>query len=490
MRQIICCIVLLLPLACFAGGWDWWPIAIGGDDQKSDSVTYGVSLSGLSSSGEYAPFWLQSKQHGRIASAAHSGYLTAYVEKRPGRTSRWYDYDGAVELTGSLCSGTPLAGFQINRLYAHARLYVFDVTAGFKPFESFEPQPSLSSGNLLFSGNERPMPRISVGIDDYMPFPGLFGYLEVKGHITHAWLLDDPYVSGAYLHYKYAGARLGGKLPVNISYEFHHAAQWGGTSPEFGDLGNSLGAYINAFVAGAGGTMLNDIRNAQGNHLVVQQLQLDVKHNGWKASAYWQQLFEDNSLSLIGCGTNLADGLWGLNISQDKWPFISSLTLEYLGTTDQSGPFHDQDGIIYAGKDNYYRNYVYTQGWTYYGRTIGTPFITSPIYNKDGYEGVVHNRAKVWHLGLQGDIYGFRYRALSSYARTYGSYDTEFHEDPYAIISTNTALLLEVNKHVEKAWGLDFGVRLGADLGSQFGNTFGAMLTITKQGLITQYTHE
>jgi hypothetical protein len=34
---------------------------------------------------------------------------------------------------------------------------------------------------------------------------------------------------------------------------------------------------------------------------------------------------------------------------------------------------------------------------------------------------------------------------------------------------------------------LDFGLSLAGDFGTQFGNQFGAMITIRKQGFITQW---
>ena len=68
------------------------------------------------------------------------------------------------------------------------------------------------------------------------------------------------------------------------------------------------------------------------------------------------------------------------------------------------------------------------------------------------------------------------------YVRNFGNNNTS-----KLLLSTNTATLLEVNKHVEKAWGLDFGISLAGDFGSQFGNQFGVMLTIRKQGIITQW---
>jgi hypothetical protein len=71
---------------------------------------------------------------------------------------------------------------------------------------------------------------------------------------------------------------------------------------------------------------------------------------------------------------------------------------------------------------------------------------------------------------------------LCSYARNYGNDNTS-----KLLLSTNTAALLEINKHVEKAWGLDFGIALACDFGSQFGHQVGAIFTIRKKGIITQW---
>ena len=86
------------------------------------------------------------------------------------------------------------------------------------------------------------------------------------------------------------------------------------------------------------------------------------------------------------------------------------------------------------------------------------------------------------HIGVRGDIYGFRYRVLTTYARNYGNDNTR-----RALQSENTAVLLEVQKHVQQAWGLDFGLRLAGDFGTQFGNQFGAQLIISKKGIIHSY---
>ena len=85
------------------------------------------------------------------------------------------------------------------------------------------------------------------------------------------------------------------------------------------------------------------------------------------------------------------------------------------------------------------------------------------------------------YVGVAGDIYGYQYRVMASYTRNWGTY-----KQPIAR-NENTAVMLEVTKHVEQAWGLDFGVRLAADFGSQFGNQFGALITVAKRGIIHSY---
>ncbi|MBO4578282.1 MAG: hypothetical protein J5688_06185 [Paludibacteraceae bacterium] len=493
MRNKWLVIVLLLSASVSARelSWTWWPTGIRDDVSAGmDTLRYGWDVSALASSGKFAPFWLQSNRNGDVSSSPYSGNLSLAIYKQDVHPERWWDYDFAVQLTGRVQSRIPGSTFPIqqrviteyaNLAYAHVRLYIFDLTAGIKPMIYEAQDTALSMGSLVFSGNSQPLPRISIGIDRYVAFPGCYGYFEVKGGLTHAWLADNVYMRGSYIHHKFLALRVGGRLPVNISYELHHAAQWGGISPVYGDIGSDWSSFKNVFLARGGGVMRNDQLNAQGNHVGSQQLMLTGKGNGWEVSAYWQNFFEDN-FAAIGDGQNLSDGLWGISLKQNNWPFIQGVTYEFLNTTDQSGPWHDRDGLCYAGNDSYYRNSIFVNGWNYFYRSLGTPFITSPLYNEDGTISTLNSRVRVHHLGVRGDIYGFNYRFLASYARNYGNDNSNKN-----VLSNNTALLLEVQKHVEQAWGLDFGLRLAGDFGTQWGNKFGAQLTVSKRGIITQW---
>lgn len=444
---------------------------------QMDTVRWMAGVSAVASSGEYAPFWVHHNTYGDVSSSPFSGNITAGIYKEERSSSRWWDFDFAVQLTGRVQHPASGTGY-FNLAYGHVRLLFFDLTVGIKPMLYEMQDTLLSSGSLLFSGNSQPIPRVTFGVERYTPFPGLFGYLEFKGGMTHGWLVDDAYIRGCFLHHKWLGLRVGGKLPVNISYEFHHAAQWGGISPVYGDLGNSWQDFLRVLMAKSGGTMYNDQANALGNHLGSQQLMVTGKGKGWEVNVYWQNLLEDN-FEPIGRGQNLTDGLWGISMKQHRWPFIQGVTYEFLNTTGQSGPWHDRDGLCYAGNDQYYQNAVFANGWTYFSRTIGTPFITSPLYNKEPVPYTLNSRVMVHHFGMRGDIYGFQYLAKISHARNYGNDNTS-----RAVLSNNTAVLLEVHKVVPQAWGLHFGLRLAADFGTQFGNQFGAQITIRKNGII------
>ena len=497
MRKIALHIFLLF--SCSLSAWDWWPLPMAEPDTCRDSLRYAVSVSATAGSGTYNAFWMQSNERGGVAITPFSGSLRAAIIKPATRPNRWFDYDGAIDIQGFAHSALPIdeklipkghfpvyqgrhGGVMVRQAYAHVRLYIVDISAGVIPMDDGMNTP-LSTGSLLFSHNAPAMPAIRIGFDRWTPIPGLYGYMEVKGGMVHGWLTDDVRVRRTKLHYKWIGLQFGGKLPVNISYELHHAAQWGGYTPSGLDLGNNWTAFKSAFLGKSGGTSFNEKYNVVGNHLISQQLALTVKGKAWQVKAYWQNIAED-IFNFIGLGQNLPDGRWGVCAEQTIWPFIHTMTLEFINTTDQSGPYHDQDGIIYSGNDNYYNNQVYTQGWNYYLRCIGNPLITSPLYNTGNTSQTLNNRVMAWHIGIGGDIYGFHYRLLGTYIRNYGRYELD---DWYHLKSENTALMIEVQKHVKQAWGLDFGARIAADFGSQWGNQVSAMITVTKKGLITEW---
>ena len=80
------------------------------------------------------------------------------------------------------------------------------------------------------------------------------------------------------------------------------------------------------------------------------------------------------------------DGLYGIEYSSGNKSIINGAVVEYLDFTNQSGPIHwapnDFPGttikVQATGADDYYNNYAYN-GYQYYGMSIGSPFIKSPL---------------------------------------------------------------------------------------------------------------
>lgn len=447
---------------------------------QSDTIKYDISLSGLTSSGIYSPFWLQSNQYGKILSSPSSANLSFGFAKDYKSPSRIFDYSFNANLLFQ--TDKTITTIYFHELYTKARLFFFDAVIGCRE-EHFGVQDStLSGGGILFSGNARPMPKISIGIERFTTVPYTFGFIEIKGGLAHGWFTDNIYSTGSLLHHKYLYGKLGGKLPLHIEYGFDHVTQWGGLVPFYGQQPTALKDFLIVFMGRSGGSnaTTGEQINSLGNHILSQSLKVSLDISDYKIAAYWQNISEDGPIRIIGHTMNKLDGLWGISLRNKNFPIVKGILYEFLNTTDQSGPYHDKDGLIYGGNDNYFINYVYNNGWSYYSRIIGTPFITSAIYNKNGEVYTINNRVKVHHLGIEGDIVGYRYKALASFSKNYGTYS--LMQD-----ISNTSTLLEINKCVNKKNGLEIGCSISSDFGKLFGNSMGVLVSVRKTGTLFKF---
>ena len=125
-------------------------------DTCRDSLFYAGGVSAVVSSPAGSPTWIHGNRNGEISTMPYSGNIHLGIIKPATRPSRWYDWDGAAVLSGRI-AGSPLevhgTGF-FSLLYAHARLYVFDITVGIKPIYSPFGDAELTAGDLLFSNNK------------------------------------------------------------------------------------------------------------------------------------------------------------------------------------------------------------------------------------------------------------------------------------------------------------------------------------------------
>ncbi len=464
-----------------------------------DSLCYSFEAKTVISSGKTAPFWLHNNTWDGVSDRPYSGTLSASLTKplapEPAdftfrRGQRLFDYGFGATLTGHFADK---CRFVPEQYYATCRFWLLDLTIGARRerFTNEVDNPftdiNLSAGGLLFSSNARPMPRITFGISRYRSFPYTRGYLQLKAAMTHGWFIDNTIVQNVFLHHKYAGVRIGGDWLFAVSAEVHHVAQWGGVSPQYGKLGSGWKDFRNAFLAKQGGTPQAEQINVEGNHITSQQLALDIQGKGWKVRCYYQQINEDNPVHIFYKTMNRRDGLLGISMQQSRWSYINAAVIEVLNTTDQSGPVHDIDGIVFGGADNYFQNAIYSSGWTFYRRTIGTPLIASPLYNNASTPSAyryqpANSRLFAVHGAIQGDIKGFFYTFKVTHVQNFdrqGSYRA----------TRNTALALQVRHEVQfrtatSRLPITFGIDLAADIGNQFGNQYGVMLSAAYNGVL------
>ena len=445
-------------------------------EAQSDTIKYEVGFTGVGFTGAYAPFWLQSANYGQISASPNSANINVGFSKDFNKKSAVFDYGFKADVLLQTYDNKTKAYF--HEAYLKARFSVFDLIVGAREEHLGTQDSSLSCGGFLFSKNARPMPKITLGIERFTPVPFTKGYLEVKGAVAHGWFTDNIAVTNLLLHHKYIYFRVGGSLPFHFQYGVDHVAQWGGNVPGIGQQPTSLSDYLRIVMGSSGGSsaLETDQINALGNHIISQSMKVDYRISEFTICGYWQNISEDSPKFMTNT-MNKPDGLWGVSIRNNKLPIIKGLVYEYLNSTDQSGPFHDKDGIVYGGNDSYFQNGVYQNGWTYFSRTIGTPFISSPVYNKDGGVSVMNTRVQVHYIGLEGDVQGYLYKALCSFSKNYGNYGVHYPE-----MIRNTSLLLEIKKQFPKLSNIELGCSVGADMGKLYGTSVGCMVSVRKRG--------
>lgn len=449
---------------------------------QSDSVHYQIDMSGIASTGANSPFWLQNNQYGKVSFDPNSLSLFAKIHKEKSYSKKLFDYNFVTSAYINIAGKTSAV---LHELYLGGRFWVFNASVGMRE-ESFGNQDeTLSGGGLLFSKNAQPMPKIFIGIEDFIPFFFKNRLIEIKGGISHGWFTDQIYTKDLLLHHKYAGIRIGGnKSPVHVQYSLDHVAQWGGNIPGIGAQPSGFNDFINVFLArgGSSSAIIYDQMNVGGNHIISQGIKLELKIKNFEVNTYWQNIADDKPIVIMYDAVNIADGLWGVSIHNNKFPIIQKILFEYLNTTDQNGPFHDRDGIVYGGTDNYFNNYLYQNGWTHYGRTIGTPFITSPVYNKNKEINILNNRVQALHIGMQGTQSGYAYKLLGSFAHNYGTYSTY----PNETYNNSINLLFEIKRNFEELWNMNVGLSVASDFGKMYSNNTGFVFTVSKKGIFNK----
>jgi len=462
---------------------------------SQDILNYRFDAFASASTGKYTPFWMTSNTNGAVPLRPNNGYLQGDLLWK-------HSFHNDIKLEAEadiLTAAKHTSSVWIQQLYAAVSYRNIYFYVGAKERYNSMLDKNLSMGDMTFSTNARPIPEINFAFPNYTNFPFTKEYIQFKGdfalgksfdndYIRRTKAPDAPYCVDILFHHKSLFLKWEdpiGHFPFLGILGLEHAAQWGGWTSvgNFGQNPDSFRDLIRIILCDSGDSrsIEGEQINVLGNHVGTYNVKIAYKDKKFQAALYKQHYFDDNSgLELA----NWRDGIWGGELTFFNQPFLQKIVLEYLQTTNQSGPLHFlfYDKILYpnsrgGGNDDYYNNYMYSVGWSYFGRGIGNALLTSPEYNDDHTFGFKNNRVKAIHLGLEGRIASeFYYRALFTEMRDWGTMSK-----PFIKRKDNFSSLLECIYSPKKLEGWRFTLQTSFDNGDMYGDNFGCSLKISKE---------
>lgn len=445
-----------------------------------DSLRASVTLFGGAGSSGNLPFWLTANQYGTVDPTSTNAGLRLSAH-RPFAESNGFDYAFGADLL-TRASRRETATF--HELYGQLRYWRLQLTVGRREQSIGRVDTSLSLGSVTRSRNAPPLPRISLSSDGYVPVPGAGGALALNGYLAHGRLESDRFVERALVHEKYLYARfLPPEFPVNGHAGISHHAQWGGTSPQRGPQASSFQEWVDVAF---GSDVLTDYRpeadsrRSNANHLAMYDLSLSVDLRGIQGLAYRQFYHEDIASFDF---RNVWDGLWGVSFRRDAPnALVDAILWEHLRMVRHNARW---DLGQSRGADSYYNHYVYQSGWTYHGRTLGTPLLTSASVTPgvdDDARGVANNIVVANHVGVEGHLgAGLSYQLLGTYSRNYGAkslcdgceYERTDRRDQYSFrVEVSGSLSQRHNLYFRTAAAVDTGAFYDERIGFSFALTW------------------
>jgi len=471
---------------------------------QDHTIRYQTELSTNVSSGSNAPFWLTTNKDGLQSISNNSSYLKAGIFQ-DADSAKKISYNFGFELAKSTNYSSELIIQQ-----AFITIYYKNISLGIGMKEHHDGLENylLSScgGGTLWSGNARSTPEMSFGLPNYVTvFPSM-PWLKVKAEMSYGWLVDNGYqlhtlhtqngyatVNG-FLHRKSATIQLKGKSHWSFNFKGEIDVEFGGKQLTYSngqlvstivmpaDLKHCLLAFVP--LRGDSKSTGSDKEWYYGNYVGNWQARLNYDlGNSGKLHAYLDNYFEDSSGFWK---LNKLDGLWGIEYEAIGRKIIQGIVVEYYQSTDQSGPmdyttkFYGPTKIKYwaMGGDNYY-NHGYYIGWSNYGMGIGSPLVTSPIYNKDNSLTFENNRVKAYHAAMNGYFSNdLSYRVLATYRKGLGLMSLPYF-NPLEAFSG----MVELNYSPAKVSGLTVSIAGAIDQGKLTGNNYGFNLTLRKKGV-------
>ncbi len=467
---------------------------------------YSIQTGALFSS-DQTPFWLRANQYGivpvngpavQLNAKLYAGYKATDSAGHKSIVDWGYGFSIVTNIGAT-------NQFIIPEAYVKGRLGAFEIYAGRRKEIIGLVDTLLTSGSYIWSGNALPFPKIQVALPTFTPIPYTKGLIAIMGTFAHGWFENaNRLVKGSYLHQSSFYGRLGKpSWRVKLYGGANHQVMWAGRSDYLdptiiatsGQLPSGI-KYFPAVVLGTQNPFPNDQNiqtisrfeeNRIGNHLGSIDLAAEVNLNQWNLFAYRQFVYDDGSLFY---GTNLDDGLNGLRIRNNHQPdksafFLRQVTVEYLFTGSQGGEVFILEDPQRRGRDDYFNNSQYLDGWTYFGRTIGTPFLT-PLQEVSASlpprYGIANNRVSAYYFGLSALVFN-KLDVISrlAFSRNAGTYAVH-----YLRIPGQFSGLITASMPISLFGGAVLSGSLAVDSGGLLPNSVGGYISLRKIGIISR----
>ncbi|GAB3954754.1 capsule assembly Wzi family protein [Spirosoma harenae] len=466
---------------------------------------YHIEIGSFISPGQ-TPFWLRANQYGVVPLTAPLAHIDA------GLRSDYKPYDSLGHRpkvdwgygVTMVANAGKTSQILLPEAYIKGRFGAFELYAGRRKEVVGLVDTLLTTGSYIWSGNALPMPKIQFSLPTYTEIPFTKGILSIMGTFSHGWFENaDRLIKDSYIHQSSIYGRFGKpSWRFRLYGGLNHQVMWAGKSDY---LGSSVSAdghlpsaikYFPAVVLGTRNPFPEDKsiqtatsfeENRIGNHLGSVDLAVDLNLSHWNLFLYRQFFYDDGSLFY---GTNIDDGLNGLRLRNQQQPessafFLRQITLEYLFTGSQGGDVFILEDPQRRGRDDYFNHSQYIDGWTYFGRTIGTPFLTPLAEVNPSLPiryGIANNRVSVFHVGLNAILFNkMNITTRLSWSRNAGTYAL-----PYLTIPGQFSGLITASLPLKLFGGTVLNGSLAIDTGELLPNSVGGYISLRKTGVLSK----
>lgn len=376
------------------------------------------------------------------------------------------------------------SNIQITELYGGVNWKFLQLKAGAFADQELYNGLAASNGNLAYSRNARPHPKLRIGFNQYVPVFG--NSFSIYGFWEEGVLNDDRYVEDTRLHHKALHFRLGTPKQIEVTFGLEHYVMWAGTHPTYGKLAG-WSDYLD-YVTGSSGdedALMTDQLNVVGNGYGTYQIAISKEWDSFETTFYISHPYDDKSGMEL---ENIQDNLYGFFFSTNQaTPLIKSFVVEYYHTLNQSGSYHlkkQPDGSKTGrGVDDYYNHGIYRSGVTYHQMAMTSPLF-APIYTENGISmGFENTRFSGIHIGSGGYLSeNLTWKALATYTNNKGRYKSD-ETSSYDPSKKQFSSLLQLNWTKDKL-PLTFGGSFAFDHGSLYDegeatSRLGAMLSVS-----------